>query len=189
MGVACVGVHVGEADHDVLEGELSAGQLIDGVLGGFLGGIVHLHRIGVAECGIAERGAVALGMQDGELLGGRLAREFVHLVGAVVGEVEDGALAGSVEADLGIRGGFADLLAGCLLYTSYIALVTSVTGQELTVTNSSGEEILGLTKGLLHRHFSCSSPFLRYYEMCIRDRLLAMLTNLVATRTGRLGSS
>ena len=27
--------------------------------------------------------------------------------------------------------------------TSYIALVTSVTGQELTVTNSSGEEILG----------------------------------------------
>ena len=51
-------------------------------------------------------------MQDGELLGGRLARELVHLVGAVVGEVEDGALAGSVEADLGIRGGFADLLAG-----------------------------------------------------------------------------
>ena len=27
--------------------------------------------------------------------------------------------------------------------TSYIALVTSLTGQELTVTNSSGEEILG----------------------------------------------
>ena len=27
--------------------------------------------------------------------------------------------------------------------TSYIALVTSVTGQELTVTNSSGEELLG----------------------------------------------
>ena len=27
--------------------------------------------------------------------------------------------------------------------TSYIALVTSVTGQELTVMNSSGEEILG----------------------------------------------
>ena len=27
--------------------------------------------------------------------------------------------------------------------TSYIALVTSVTGQELTVTNSNGEELLG----------------------------------------------
>lgn len=27
--------------------------------------------------------------------------------------------------------------------TSYIALVTSLTGQELTVTNSSGEAILG----------------------------------------------
>ena len=59
MGVACVGVHVGEADHDVLEGELLTGQLIDGVLSGLLGGVVHLHRVGVAECGVAERGAVA----------------------------------------------------------------------------------------------------------------------------------
>ena len=42
VGVTCVGVHVGEADHDVLEGELLTGQLINGVLSGLLGGVVLL---------------------------------------------------------------------------------------------------------------------------------------------------
>ena len=112
MGVACVGVHVGEADHDVLEGKLLTGQLIDGVLGGLLGGVVHLHRVGVAECGVAERGAVALRMYDGDFFGRGFTLEFVDLVGAVVGKVEERPLAGSVEADAGIRSGLADLLAG-----------------------------------------------------------------------------
>ena len=31
----------------------------------------------------------------------------------------------------------------CAIVFGYIALVTSLTGQELTVTNSSGEAILG----------------------------------------------
>ena len=112
MGVACVGVHVGEADHDVLEGELLTGQLINGVLSGLLGGVVHLHRVGVAECGVAERGAVALRMYDGDFFGRGLTLELVDLVGAVVGEVEERPLAGSVEADAGIGSGLADLLAG-----------------------------------------------------------------------------
>ena len=112
VGVACVGVHVGEADHDVLEGELLTGQLIDGVLGGLLGGVVHLHRVGVAECGVAERGAVALRMYDGDFFGRGFTLELVDLVGAVVGKVEERPLAGSVEADAGIRSGLADLLAG-----------------------------------------------------------------------------
>ena len=38
--------------------------------------------------------------------------EFVDFVGAVVGKVEERPLAGSVEADAGIRSGLADLLAG-----------------------------------------------------------------------------
>ena len=112
MGVTCVGVHVGEAYHDVLEGKLLTGQLIDGVLGGLLGGVVHLHRVGVAECGVAERGAVALRMYDDDFFGRGFTLELVDLVGAVVGEVEERPLAGSVKADAGIRSGFADLLAG-----------------------------------------------------------------------------
>ncbi len=97
VGVTCVGVHVGEADHDVLEGKLLTGQLINGVLSGLLGRVVHLHCIGVAECGVAERGAVAFRMYDGDFFGRGLTLELVDLVGAVVGEVEESPLAGSVK--------------------------------------------------------------------------------------------
>ena len=43
--------------------------------------------------------------------------------------------------------------------TSYIALVTSLTGQELTVTTSSGEEILRYAKRLLHDEMQKSFLF------------------------------
>ena len=51
-------------------------------------------------------------MYDGDFFGRGLTLELVDLVGAVVGEVEERPLAGSVEADAGIRSGLADLLAG-----------------------------------------------------------------------------
>ena len=51
-------------------------------------------------------------MYDGDFFGRGLTLELVDLVGAVVGKVEERPLAGSVEADAGIRSGLADLLAG-----------------------------------------------------------------------------